>query len=264
MTTFELVAIEGSSDHAVFTINQANGELAFIDQPDRDPGQLHHHRQGNGRRRQVLQDLAITVTDSDNEYRPVPPASSVEMAENETAGLHACTDGTATASPTAFPAVQMRVTSAWSRREFDTAPDRDPGSADGNNDYEVEIGPVTATAWDDQTVTVTVTDANDDPVFSRKHAVSYESTAWSTPQRDRCRRRYAGLWPVGWRGSGAVQPRQQFRCADLHRRRIETLGSADANNDYEVEIEAADGNGGTTTQTVTVTVTDANDDPAPA
>ena len=274
--TFELVAIEGSSDHADFTINQANGELAFIDQPDFETQASYTItvKATDEGGKSFTETFTITVTNSANEHRPVfSSPGSVEMAENETATGYTpvATDGdgdsvTYSISGGSDAGDFSLVAGAL---QFDTAPDFEgSGSADNDNDYEVEIEAADGKGGTTtQTVTVTVTDANDDPVFSSGSTASFAEESTGTVHTAAATDADGDTLAYGLSG-GADQALFNLDSSSgaltfIDAPDFETPGSADGNNDYEVQIEAADGNGGTTNQTVTVTVTDVVENTAP-
>ena len=125
--TFELVAIEGSSDHAAFTINQANGELAFIDQPDFETQASYTItvKATDEGGKSFTETFTITVTDSANEHRPVfSSPSSVEMAENETATGYTpvATDGDGDSVTYSISGGSDAGDSAWSRARCSSTP----------------------------------------------------------------------------------------------------------------------------------------------
>lgn len=138
---------------------------------------------------------------------------------------------------------------------------------DGNNDYEVVITATDGTHGTPQTVTVTVTDLNDNaPVFSSgtatvsvaegQTATGYTATATDADASSTITYSITGgvdhsLFSI----TGGVL---SFSAAPDY----EAPGDDDGNNDYEVVVTATDGTHGTT-QTVTVTVTDV-DETAPA
>jgi parallel beta-helix repeat protein len=153
---------------------------------------------------------------------------------------------------------------------FLAAPDfENPGDADANNDYVVEV-----TATDDgagsltdaQTITVTVVNVNESPditshgglatasVSADENQTSVTTVTATDPESDNITYSISGGTDQALFGINATTGELSFLAAPD----FENPGDADANNDYVVEVTATDDGAGTLTdaQTITVTVQD--------
>ncbi|KKL28482.1 hypothetical protein LCGC14_2374680, partial [marine sediment metagenome] len=122
---------------------------------------------------------------------------------------------------------------------------------------------------DIQTITVTVTDANDDPVITSDggaatagvNAAENQTAVTTVTATD-----VDTDTPTFTITGGADQAKFSVNLnsgvlAFVAAPDFEVPTDVGANNTYVVEVTASDGNGGTDIQTITVTVTDANDNP---
>ena len=149
---------------------------------------------------------------------------------------------------------------------FNTAPDFESATdADADGVYEVEV---TADdghgGTDTQSISVTVMDVNDDPVFTSPAAFSIPEnqafiTTLTTTDQD------IPAQPLEFAITGgpdalqfALNPTSGV-LVFVSPRNFEAPADANGDNVYEVEITATDGNGGSSVQTLLASVTDQND-----
>ncbi|NNF97161.1 MAG: tandem-95 repeat protein, partial [Halobacteria archaeon] len=144
-----------------------------------------------------------------------------------------------------------------------------PGDADLNNDYVVQVQVDdqqggTAT----QTITVTVTDANDAPVITSVNTVSVaenQTSVMTVTYTDADVPADTILYSlIGGADGGLFSIDGSGNLSFNAPTDYENPGDADLNNDYVVQVQVDDQQGGTATQTITVTVTDVNDAPTVA
>ena len=173
-------SIAGGADAALFQINGTTGALSFIAAPDFEaPGDADHNnsyivqvRASDG---SLFDDQTIAVDVTNLNEAPVitsnsgGDSASVSVAENTAAVTTvAATDvdagNTLTYSVSGgSDAAQFQVNAATGALSFITAPDFEaPGDADHNNSYIVQIRALDDSLFDDQTITVTVTNVNED------------------------------------------------------------------------------------------------------
>ena len=151
---------------------------------------------------------------------------------------------------------------------FNAAPDfESPGDTDLDNVYEVEVTADDGNGGTDvQLISVTVTDANDNPVITSANTVNsaenqtdvltVTATDEDTPPQTISFSISGGADQTAFSidaGTGELT----FTTAPNFESPVDT----NTDNVYEVEVTAIDGNGGSNTQLISVTVTDANDDP---
>ena len=177
--TYSLV---GGADQAKFAINATTGALSFVSAPNfeapTDAGSNNTYevivRASDGT---LTDDQTITVTVTNaNEFAPVissnggAATAAISMAEN----IAAVTTVTATDADLTTPTYSLvggadqakfAINATTGALSFISAPNFEaPTDAGSNNTYEVIVRASDGTLTDDQTITVTVTNANDAPV----------------------------------------------------------------------------------------------------
>ena len=269
-------AISGGTDRALFTIGETSGVLTFTTAPDFEGSSADGDDDYeviitvSDRDNSVMQTLTISVTDVNDNTPVITSDASTNVAENTAAtGLTVtATDADAGAVITysvtgGADGALFTIEETSGALNFMTAPDFEGSSADGDDDYEVII---TASDGDNsviQTITVTVTDVNDnDPVITSDASISVAENTAATGLTVTATDADAGTTLMYSISGGA--DRALFTIG-------ETSGvltyitapdfegaSADGDDDYEVIVTASDGDN-SVTQTITVTVTDVND-----
>ena len=269
-------SVSGGADRALFAIGETSGALMFITAPDFEGASTD----GDDAYEVIVtasdgtnsdtQTITVTVTDVNDNTPVITSDASIDVAENTAAtGLTVtATDADASAVITysvtgGADGALFAIDANSGVLTFTTAPDFEGASADGDDDYEVIV---TASDGDNsviQTITVTVTDVNDnDPVITSDASISVAENIAAT-----------GLTVTATDAdAGAVITYSVTGGADEALFTIEeTSGalnfiiapdfegaSADGDDAYEVIVTASDGDN-SVTQTITVTVTDVND-----
>ena len=268
-------SLTGGADQTAFTIS--NGVLSFNNARDfENPADADTNNtyvveitadDGNG----GTTPMTVTITIiNENDGAPIFTSGvSSSAAENQTA-----TGYTATATDADGDAVTFSLTGGADQAafaigngvlSFNSAPDfENPADADADNTYVVEI---TANDGNGGTtlirVNISVTDANDAPVFTsatnasvteNQTATGYTATATDADGDTVTFSLTGGADQAAFAiSNGALS----FNSAPD----FENPADANADNTYAVEITADDGNGGTTPITVSVSVTNANEAP---
>jgi hypothetical protein len=171
-------AITGGADAADFSIVGATGVLTFVAAPDfENPGDADINNvylvevTASGGPTPGVQSLTVTVTNV-NEPPAFTSSDTVSAAENQTAVVDVdATDPEGVAVTYAITggadAADFTIVGATGVLTFVVAPDfENPGDADTNNVYLVEVTATDGTNPVPQLITVTVTDANDVPVVN--------------------------------------------------------------------------------------------------
>ena len=167
------------TDAALFTINPATGEVSFIEAPDfedsDDAGGNNVYDitvTASDDTNETTHDVAITVTNVNDNMPSFTSPDSVDVAEDETLAYTAvATDADGddlSYSLSGTDAARFTIDSNTGAVSFIASPDfEDPGDVGGDNVYDI-----TVTASDDDSstnhdVTITVTNENDsDPIFN--------------------------------------------------------------------------------------------------
>jgi len=267
--TYEIAEIEGSTDHTAFTIDQTNGELKFVSQPDFETKSSYTItiKATDGGGKSFSETFTITVTDA-NDTPVFDPAAAFSTPENRL-GTGVTPIATDQDGDTLSYSIvggadddKFELDGTTGELKFKVAPNFEAnGSANGDNDYIVQIraddgNGGTAT----QTFTISVTDANDPPVFtsSASHSVQEnQSDTGYTP---------VAVHPQGLSftfsiGGGADADKFELvggvlQFKDAHIPDYENPTDSDGNRIYDVQIRATDDGGLTATRDVSITVTD--------
>jgi len=203
-------------------------------------------------------------------------SAAVSAAENQTAVTSVTSSDVDGGTPTytiagGVDAALFSINGVSGALTFNTAPDFEtPADVGANNVYDVTVQVADGNGGTDtQTIAVTVTNVNEDPVItsdgggvSATVSAAENQTAVTTvistdvdggtPSYTIVGGADAALFSVN-SVSGALT----FNSAPD----FETPTDAGVNNVYDVTVQVADGNGGTDTQAIAVTVTNVNEDP---
>ena len=274
--SYEIAEIEGSIDHSAFSINPANGELSFGSQPDFETKSSYTITiiatdEGG---KSFSETFTITVTDG-NEPPVFDPAAAFSTPENQlgTGVTPVATDQNGdTLSYSIVGGAdgdKFELDGTTGELKFKVAPNfESPGSANADNDYNVQIqaddgngGKAT------QTFTITVTDANDPPVFTSNASYSVQENQSDTGYTP------VAVHPQGLSftfsiGGGADADKFKIvggvlRFKDAHIPDYENPADSGGNRIYDVQIHATDSAGSIATQDVTISVTDVVNENAP-
>ena len=170
-------AIVGGADQGLMTIDPASGVLSFVTPADFEvPGDANGDNvyevtvSASDGATLATQDVTVTVLDTDGELSFTSP-SAAQAAENQTVvtTVVATEDGgagtiTYAIGTSGVDGGLFAIDATTGALSFLAAPDFEvPGDSDGDSVYEVEVVASNGTAEASQTVSVTVTDANDAP-----------------------------------------------------------------------------------------------------
>ena len=169
------------SDAGLFTIDGTTGEISFRTAPDfENPGDANGDNvydiiiMATDGANETPQAVAVTVTNVDDNSPSFSSDATVSVAENETPAYTAmATDADGSTLTYSLSggadAALFTIDGTTGQVSFNTPPDFEaPGSADGDNDYEIMVT-VSDGVTTDATlpVTITVSNINDnDPAFT--------------------------------------------------------------------------------------------------
>nr|MBX2884870.1 tandem-95 repeat protein [Granulosicoccus sp.] len=271
-------SIAGGADAGLFSIDGSSGALTFSTAPDfeipADSGADNVYdvtvqvADGNGGT--DTQAIAVTVTNV-NEDPLITSAATVNAAENQMSVLTVTSTDVDGGTPTyaitgGADAGHFSINGSTGALTFNTAPDfESPADTGANNVYDLTVQVADGNGGTDtQTIAVTVTNVNEDPVISSAASVNAaeNQTAVTTitstdvdgdsPTYSISGGTDAGLFSING-SSGALT----FNTAPD----FESPADTGADNVYDVTVQVADGNGGTDTQAIAVTVTNVNENP---
>ena len=271
-------SITAGADSARFSINQSTGDLTFKTAPDFEaPGSADNDNvyevevTASDGTNSIAQTITVTVTDENDNTPIITSPATASLAENTTTVLTVmATDEdagtTLTYSITAgADSTQFSIGQNSGNLTFKTAPDfENPGDMGDDNVYEVIVTVSDGTNSVMQTITVTVTDENDNtPIITSPATVSIAEnttdvlTVTATDADAGTILNYSIT-------AGADSARFSIgqSTGDLTFKTPPDFegASADGDDDYEVIVTASDGTN-SDTQTITVTVTnDPSDD----
>ncbi|RZO31651.1 MAG: hypothetical protein EVA88_01955 [Rhodospirillaceae bacterium] len=147
--TYEIAEIEGSTDHSAFSINQANGELSFVAQPDFDTQSSYTIiiKATDGGGKAFSQTFTITVTEVVNDYDPVfTSGTTFNAAENQLQTGYTPSATDADGQTVSFSihggadAALFELDGVTDALTFKAAPDFEtPTDSGGNGTYDVQI-----------------------------------------------------------------------------------------------------------------------------
>ncbi|WP_163649504.1 DUF4347 domain-containing protein [Modicisalibacter sp. 'Wilcox'] len=274
-------ALAGGADQTLFTLDAGSGALSFrsapnVEVPADSNGDNVYDVQvtaADGQGGTTPLTLAVTVTDV-NEAPTLGGAATLSVAENTTGTVYTASGSDPESDPLTYTlggtdAALFTLDTNSGALHFNTAPDFEaPADTGSDNVYDVTLtatdGNLSSRA---QALAISVTDANEAPVFTSASAVSMAEniTAVTTlaatdAEGDSLTYALAGgadqtLFTLD-AGSGALS----FRSAP----NFEVPADSNGDNVYDVQVTAADGRGGTTPLTLAVTVTNINESSPPA
>jgi Ca2+-binding RTX toxin-like protein len=272
-------SIAGGADAALFQIDEETGALTFISAPNAESGGDNVYDvvvEASDGERTDTQAISITVEDV-NEFAPVissnggEATAAVTVAENSlvVADVDA-TDADLTANLSysivgGADSLRFQIDGSTGALSFISAPDAEaPGSADGDNIYDVTVQVSDGERSDSQAISVTVQNVNDvaPAITSAAAATVQENTTAvltvTAEDADGPARVFsidggadAALFTID-AASGALS----FLAAPD----FEAPADADHDNVYDVQVRVSDGEL-SSTQAIAVTVADVNEAP---
>jgi len=258
------------TDSALFKINAATGVVTFITPPNyEDPGSQNFDLIVTASDGSNSTDQAVTITVTNVNEAPVFLSdTSASVAENQTSAYTAVADDGDLTIPTysivgGADLALFTIDAVTGVVTFLSAPNfESPGDADGNNNYEIIVRASDGVNDTDQSVTINVTNLNDNsPVFSSAATASvvegsseaYDADASDGDASDSLTYTLSGTDSALFNIDASTGVVTFKTTPDFE---IPADGNGD--NDYEFTVTASDGTN-TTDQTVVVTVTDGND-----
>jgi 6-phosphogluconolactonase (cycloisomerase 2 family) len=269
-------SIAGGADQAKFDLNSSTGVLTFKVAPDFEANgsaagsnAYQVTVQVTDGTSPVTQSVTVTVTDQ-NDAPFFTTSASGSVLENQTFALDVNAtdaDGDSLTYSIAGGADQAKfdLNSSTGVLTFKNAPDFEAnGSAAGNNAYQVTVQVTDGTSPVTQSVTITVTDQNEVPVFTTSGSISVlENQTFALalnatdPDGENLTYSIAGGVDQAKFDLNSSTGVLTFKNAPD----FEANGSAAGNNAYQVTVQVTDGTF-PVTQSVTVTVTDQNEVPS--
>jgi len=279
-------SITGGADAALFSIDNVSGDLTFAVARDltfavapdfENPADANGDNvydvtvqvaDGNGGT--DTQAIVVTINDA-NDSPIISSVATASVVENQTAAVTVTSADIDGGAPTyaivgGVDRAFFSINSVSGELSFNSAPDfESPSDTDGNNVYEVIVEVSDGNGGiDTQSIAVTVTGINEDPILTSVAAVNVAENqisvlALESVDVDGGAPVYsivggvdAALFSVdSVTGALTFNSDQDF----------ENPNDLDSDNIYEVFVQVSDGNGGTDTQTIAVTVTDINEAP---
>ena len=271
-----LIYTLSGADAALFSLDTNSGALSFNRTPDfEDPADNDGDNvydlaltASDGSLSSTAQALAISVTDAND--APVSTSSpTLSVAENATAvTILAATDAEGdTLSYRLTGGADQALFSLDANSgalTFTSAPNFEaPADSDGDNVYDLALtasdGRLSSTA---QALTISVTNANDAPVFTSSPTLSVAENkkaittlAATDADGDTLSYRLTGGADQALFSLDANSGALTFTSAP----NFEAPADSDGDNIYNVDVTADDGKGGATAQTLAVTVTNVNE-----
>ena len=273
------------TDAALFTIDANTGEVRFNEAPDAEnPGDDDNDNDNvydiivtasdnTAGTTDTDQAVAITVTNANDNAPAFSSPATASVAENQTVAYTAMAADADAGDTVSYSlsggadSALFTIDPATGVVSFQTPPDFEaPGSADGDNVYDITVTASDNTAGTtdtNQAVTITVTNVNDNaPAFSspatasvaENQTVAYTAMAADADAGDTVSYSLSGgadaaLFTIDpATGVVSFQTPPDF----------EAPGSADGDNVYDIIVTASDANNDTS-QAVAITVTNVND-----
>jgi hypothetical protein len=261
---------DDDNDSALFKIDATTGVVTFNDPPDFEApvsNSLTIFVIASDGTNQVEQEVTITITDV-NEAPVFTSAATASVAENITTAYTAVAADPDLTSPTysivgGADAALFTIDGTTGVVSFIAAPDFEaPGDANGDNDFEIIVRASDGTNDVDQSVTITVTDQNDNsPVFSSGATASivegtitaYDANATDGDAGDTLTYSLSGTDAALFSIDASTGVVSFLAAPDF-----EAPADANSDNIYDVTVTASDGTN-STNQAVTITVTDGNE-----
>ena len=267
------------TDAARFTIDPATGAVSFIASPDfENPDDAGGNNvyditvTASDDDNSTDHDVAITVTNVNDNNPIFTSDTSVDVAENQTAAYTAVAtdaDGDVLSySLSGTDAGRFTINAATGEVSFNEAPDvENPDDANGDNVYDITVTAsdnTSGTPDTTQAVAITVTNVNDNaPVFTSLATANVEenqTAAYTTQATDAD----GDTLSYSLSGTDAALFTIDANTGEVRFNEapdFEAPGSADGDNVYDIIVTASDNTAGTadTDQAVAITVTNAND-----
>ena len=269
--------ISGGADADLFEIDASTGALSFLASPDFEtPGDAGGDNvydiivTASDGTNSADQAVAITVTDANDNSPVFTSGATASVEENTTLVVYtaAATDADAgtslTYSLSGADAGLFTIDANTGEVSFINAPDfENPGDAGANNVYDIVVTASDGTNSTDQSVAITVTDANDNsPVFSSGATASVEENATSVVYTAAATDSDAGTTLTyslsGTDASLFTIDADTGEVSFINAPDFENPGDAGGDNAYDIIVTASDGTN-STDQTVAITVTDINE-----
>jgi VCBS repeat-containing protein len=269
-------SISGGADAALFSINSSTGVVTFNSAPNfeapADAGANNVYDivvTASDGTNAPTQNIAITVTDV-NEAPVFTSSATPSAAENQTAAVTVTTtdqeSNTITYSISGgADAALFSINSSTGVVTFNSAPNFEaPADAGANNVYDIVVTASDGTNAPTQNIAITVTDANEAPLFTSSatpSAAENQTAAVTVTTTDQESNTItysisggadAALFSIN-SSTGVVT----FNSAP----NFEAPADAGANNVYDIVVTASDGTNAPT-QNIAVTVTDVNEAPS--
>ena len=272
-------SIVGGADQAKFTINAATGEVILKTAPDYEaPGDSDRNNayelllQVSDGQFTQQQSVTITVANVNDNAPVITSAKSVSLPENSIGAIYklAATDADSGAALVysivgGADQTMFAINPFTGEVTFKTAPDREnPGDSDHNNIYDLLLQVSDGQFTQQQTLTITVTDVNDNaPVITSAKSVTVQENIALSAYRVTATDADAGAALSYSIVGGADQARFTINASKGEvsfktTPDFEAPGNSDHDNTYELLLQVSDGQF-TQQQTVTITVTNAND-----
>ena len=269
-------SITGGADMALFTINPTTGELSFLSAPDfeapADAGANNVYDvvvTATDGTSSPTQAIAVTVTDS-NEAPSFTSVNSATIPENTVGVLTVTTTdpegNTVTYSITGgADMADFTIDTNTGVLTFIAPPNFEvPGDADANNVYEVIVTATDGTNTPTQTINVTVTDAQEGPVYTSPNVANFAENGVGTvltatavdEDGDAVTYAITGGADSGDLAIDTNTGNITFNASP----NFEAPTDSDTNNTYVIDVTATS-TGGTAVQTITITVTNVNEQP---
>ena len=271
------------TDAALFTIGPNTGVVSFRQAPNfENPGDDGGNNvyditvTASDGSNAVDQAVAITVTNVNDNAPAFTSPDSASVAENQTLAYTAMAADADAGDVVSYSlsggadAALFTIDANTGEVRFNEAPDFEaPGSADGDNVYNIIVTASDDTAGTtdtDQAVAITVTDANDAPIFSSPATASVaESQSAATVVYTAVATDTDGdTLSYSLSGTDAARFTIDASTGDVRFREApdaENPGDDDDDNVYDIIVTASDNTAGTpdTDQAVAITVTNVND-----
>lgn len=271
-------SITGGVDKDLFSINTSTGQLSFINAPNFEvPADANGDNvyevtvladDGSESRAQSLQVSVTNINDNSPVFTSEAELSVVENSTIATTVVATDADGDELTYSMAGGAdvALFTIDGSTGVLSFKTAPDfENPTAAGGGNIYEVIVSVNDGVTEVSQTIEITVTDGNDNPIINSTNEVSFSENGTgivltvdaSDPENAPLTYSIIGgadfaLFTID-DGTGEL--------SFVNAPDFETPADADSDNIYEVQVAVSDGNEGTALQDVLITVTNINEAP---
>ena len=276
-------SITGGADAALFTIDPSTGALSFKSAPDfenpADSGKNNVYDvtvKATDAGGLSSADQAITITVTNANDAPVITSNgggataNISVLENQNvATTVVATDqdkDVITYSITGGPDASLfTINTTTGQLTFNSNPDFENPTDNGkDNVYNVTVQASDGALTDMQAIAVTVTNANDAPVFTTGTAFSIDEnsktvTTITASDQDKDTLTFSvvgGLDKSAFTINSSTGVLSFVNAPDF-----ENPTDNGKNNVYDVTVQVSDGNGGVTTQAIAVTVNDINDAP---